>query len=167
MKETGAKRKRGKEKGKGGRDSGGEQALACYGSQRGANDRNKIERIDDSNGRVRRTLRRSCWLRPLAPTMRLAEHQLSIEPTIYTRHARTTVYTRTYTHAHARPRSWPVGVRVWPRVCMYVPRVLRVYVHVGVIYTCIYIDRSIAGHGSIRARATHPRLLARSLEALR
>ena len=87
-KEPGAKRKRGEEK-------KGKSQRRIYRwprrpfpvtihSGRQRNDRNKIERIDDSDGRVRRTLRRSCWLRPLAPTMRLAEHQLSIEPTIYT-----------------------------------------------------------------------------------
>lgn len=128
----------------------------------GTDDRNKIERIDDSNGRVRKTLRRSCWLRPLAPTMRLSTNYRSNQRYIRDTLEPPCIHAHTYTRTRTRHVPDPYGrscVVAYIYIC--ITRIRRI------IYTCIYIDRSIAGHGSIRARATHPRLLARSLEAVR
>ena len=128
----------------------------------GTDDRNKIERIDDSNGRVRKTLRRSCWLRPLAPTMRLSTNYRSNQRYIRDTLEPPCIHAHTYIRTRTRHVPDPYGrscVVAYIYIC--ITRIRRI------IYTCIYIDRSIAGHGSIRARATHPRLLARSLEAVR
>lgn len=64
------------------------------------NDRNKIERIDDSNGRVRKTLRRSCWLRPLAPTMRLSTNYRSNQRYIRDTLEPPCIHVHIHTHTH-------------------------------------------------------------------
>lgn len=123
----------------------------------GTDDRNKIERIDDSNGRVRKTLRRSCWLRPLAPTMRLSTNYRSNQRYIRDTLEPPCIHAHTYTRTRTRHVPDPYG-----RSCV-VAYIYVLHVYAGLyIHVYIQIDRLLAMDRYVRAQPTLVCSLARS-----
>lgn len=122
----------------------------------GTDDRNKIERIDDSNGRVRKTLRRSCWLRPLAPTMRLSTNYRSNQRYIRDTLEPPCIHAHTYIRTRTRHVPDPYG-----RSC--VVAYIYMYYTYTPDYIYMYIYRSIDCWPWIDTCARNPPSFARSL----